>query len=273
MSTATNDGPLTFLMVGCQRCGTTWVDAALRDHPQVYLPDSKQSYFFDRAYDRGIDWYRDLFRGVTAEHRAVGEIATGYCLVDVVPLVAKHFPDVRLLMVVRHPVDRLMSNYQVRKQEQGWTSLEQAIKDDPDLVARSRYADQLEAMLQHWPRDRIKVLFHEDLALDDRAYYRDICEFLGVDAGIETKQFGQIKNSAMFPRIRRACTALGLRPVLHRLSRSPVGTMVRRMKKKSGKRGYATMEPATRIRLLEEFHDSNRRLAELTGRNLDHWNT
>lgn len=272
MSTGSNDHPLTFLMVGCQRCGTTWVDAALRDHPQIYLPETKQSYFFDRAYDRGIDWYLGLFDGVGPEHAAVGEIATGYCLVDVVPLVAKQFPDIRVMMVVRHPVDRLMSNYQVRKQEQGWESLEQALEDSPDLLERSRYGDQLEALLQHWPADRVKVLFHEDLAVDDRAYYRSICEFLGVDPDIETKQFGQVKNSAMFPRIRRICTSLGLRPVLNVLSRSPIGTAVRRMKKKSGRRGYATMSPATRRRLLGEFADSNRRLSELTGRNLDHWN-
>ena len=272
MSTGSNDGPLTFLMVGCQRCGTTWVDAALRDHPQVYLPDAKQSYFFDRAYERGIDWYVSLFDGAGPEHVAVGEIATGYCLVDVVPMVASHFPDIRLLMVVRHPVDRLMSNYQVRKQEQGWSSLEQAIEDDPDLLARSRYGEQLDAMLEHWPRDRIKVLFHEDLSLDDRAYYRSICAFLGVDPDIETKQFGQIKNSAMFPRVRRFFTTIRLRPFLNALSRSPVGTMVRRMKKQSGRRGYATMSPETRRMLLDEFADSNRRLAELTGRNLDHWN-
>ena len=272
MTNGSHEGPLTFLMVGCQRCGTTWIDAALRDHPQVFLPADKQSYFFDRQYDRGIDWYLEKFSSAGPDQVAVGEIATGYCLVDVIPLVARHLPDIRILMVVRHPVDRLMSNYQVRKQEQGWTSLEQAMEADPDLMARSRYAEQLELLLEHWPRERVKVFFQEDLVRDDRAYFADICRFLGVDADTETSQFGQIKNSAMFPRVRRLCTSLGLRPVLDRLSRSPVGNAVRRMKKQSGTRGYATMKPELRQRLLDEFRPFNKRLAELTGRNLDHWN-
>ncbi|MAB82797.1 MAG: hypothetical protein CMJ24_05095 [Phycisphaerae bacterium] len=272
MSNGSNEGPLTFLMVGCQRCGTTWIDAALRDHPEVYLPDDKQSYFFDRHYDKGIDWYLDRFASAGPEHRAVGEIATGYCLVDVVPTVAEHFPDVKILMVVRHPVDRLMSNYQVRKQEQGWVSLEKALAAKTDLLERSRYADQLEVILRHWPREQVKVLFQEDLARDDRAYFRDICEFIGVDPDVETSQFGQIKNSAMFPRIRRTFTALRMRPVLDLLSRSPIGSALRRMKKRSGKRGYATMKPELRQRLLDEFRSCNQRLAEYTGRNLDHWN-
>ncbi|MDG2201638.1 MAG: sulfotransferase [Phycisphaerales bacterium] len=272
MTNGSNEGHLTFLMVGCQRCGTTWIDAALRDHPEVFLPAEKQSYFFDRNYDKGIDWYLEKFSSVDSGKVAVGEIATGYCLLDVIPLVARHFPDIRILMVVRHPVDRLMSNYQVRKQEQGWSSLEQAMEADSDLLARSRYAEQLDALLEYWPREQVKVFFQEDLARDDRSYFQDICGFLGVDADIETRQFGQIKNSAMFPRVRRTFTALGLRPVLDRLSRSAIGNTVRRVKKQSGKRGYATMKPALRQRLLDEFRPHNKRLAELTGRNLDHWN-
>ena len=76
---------ITFLMVGCQRCGTTWVDAALREHPEIYLPQQKQSYFFDRNYDRGMDWYLRNFEGVNTEHKAVGEVATGYSLPGAVP--------------------------------------------------------------------------------------------------------------------------------------------------------------------------------------------
>ena len=70
MSNGSNQGPLTFLMVGCQRCGTTWIDAALRDHPEVYLPPDKQSYFFDRHYERGIDWYLERFDAAGPGHRA-----------------------------------------------------------------------------------------------------------------------------------------------------------------------------------------------------------
>lgn len=272
MTDASNDGPLTFLMVGCQRCGTTWLDAALRDHPEVYLPRQKQTYFFDRFYDRGIEWYLQQFDGVEPRHRAVGEVATGYCLLDVVPNVARHFPDISILMAVRHPLDRLWSNYQVRKQEQGWSGLEQAIEEDPELLARSRYSEQLQAVLDHWDASRVKVLFQEDLDQDDRAYFQDTCRFLGVDPTVDSNQFGQVKNSAMFPRIRRVAQAVGLRPVLNRLSLSPVGNTVRRMKKRSGKQGYESMDPPVRQRLLEYFRPYNDKLSELTGRDLSHWN-
>ena len=99
---------ITFFMIGCQRCGTSWTDAALRDHPQVFLPKMKQSYFFDRNYKNGIDWYMERFKEIEPQQKAVGEIATGYCLPESVPRLAKHFPDVKLLMVMRNLQSVLM---------------------------------------------------------------------------------------------------------------------------------------------------------------------
>ena len=47
---------ITFLMVGCQRCGSTWLYEALKEHPEIYLPAEKQTHFFDESYDNGMDW-------------------------------------------------------------------------------------------------------------------------------------------------------------------------------------------------------------------------
>lgn len=264
--------PLTFLVVGCQRCGTTWLDAALRDHPEVYLPAQKQTYFFDRHMDRGIDWYHSQFEGIQPEHLAVGEVATGYCLVDVAPHVAAAFPDITILMVVRHPIDRVYSNYQVRKLEQGWGTFEEAIEASPDLLARSAYADQLDVLLEHWPSERVHVLFQDDLERDDREYYRSVCRLLGVDEHMQTSQIGKVTNAAMFPRLRRIAQRSGLRPVLGMLSRSPVGDWIRRRRKISGKRGYDAMNAKTRQQLVEHFRPLNHRLSAATGRDLSHWN-
>lgn len=272
MTDVSHEHPLTFLVLGCQRCGTTWLDAALREHPEIYLPPQKQTYFFDRHQDRGLDWYLSQFEGVQPDHAAVGEVATGYCLPGIVPEVARVFKEITVLLIVRNPIDRVYSNYQVRRQEQGWGSFEQAIKEDPDLLARSEYADQLDAILTHWPSERVHVLFQEDLEQDDRSFLFEVCRILGVDASIESSQFGQIRNSAMFPRIRRTAQSLGLRPVLAFLSQGPVGNAMRRMRKKRSGRGYHSMHPQTREQLVEHFRPMNERLAAQTGRDLSHWN-
>ena len=100
----------------------------------------------------------------------------------------------------------------------------------------------------------------------------EVCRILGVDETIESSQFGQIRNSAMFPRIRRTAQSLGLRPVLGFLSQGPVGNAWRRMRKKRTGRGYQSMAPRTREELVEYFRPMNERLADQTGRDLSHWN-
>ena len=138
---------ITFLMVGCQRCGTTWVDAALREHLEIYLPEQKQSYFFDRNYDRGMDWYLGRFDAVNTKHKAVGEVATGYSLPHAVQNMAKHLPHVKIIMAMRNPIERAYSNYRVRYVEEGWSSFEDALEKSPDLLERGQYADQIEHLL------------------------------------------------------------------------------------------------------------------------------
>ena len=272
MSDRVDPSIITFLMVGCQRCGTTWVDAAIRSHPEVFLPAQKQTYFFDRHWERGSAWYLDNFRDARPEQRAVGEVATGYCLLEAIPRMAGMLPHARLLMCMRHPVERAYSYYQSRRSEMGWTSFEQALAESEDLQERGRYIEQIERILHHYDRDRLLLLFYEDLAKDDRAFLDRILDFIGVDRAWQSPLLGQRKNAAMFPRVRRVLHSIGLKRVLVEASRSPVGDVVRKVQKRFGQRGYAEMNPVTRQELSQYFRPFNERLAAFTGRDLDQWN-
>jgi len=269
--TATEHSVVTFFMVGCQRCGTTWTDAALREHPQVFLPSKKQSYFFDRNYDKGMDWFMERFKGIESKQIAVGEIATGYCLPGSVPRMAKHFPNVKLLMVMRNPIDRAYSNYQSRKSECGWTSFEQAIESDVDLLERGQYADQIDALLEHYPREQLKLLLYDDLHEDDRSFLTSVLEFIGVESDVDSKLFGQRKNAAMFPKTRKVLHQFGLKPLTKLLSQSWIGDTIRRKRKNKGK-AYQQANVETREKLVKYFLPYNTRLSELLNRDLSHWN-
>jgi len=257
-------------MVGCQRCGTTWVNAALSSHPQVFLPEQKQSYFFDRNYAKGIDWYMDRFDGVTSEV-AIGEVATGYCLEKAIPLMAKHFPDVKLLMVMRNPIDRAYSNFQSRQVESGWSSFEHAIETDSDLLIRGQYIDQIECLLQYYDRDQILFLLYDDLHSDDRKYLKTILDFIGVDSAAESKLIGQRKNAAMFPMARNKLHQLGLKSLVNFVSRSWIGDAIRRNRKNKGK-AYEPMNQETKARLQKHYEPYNKRLSEFLQRDLSNWN-
>ena len=261
----------TFMMVGCQRCGTTWTDAALRNHPEVFLPQQKQSYFFDRNYDKGIEWYLERFQDAK-EGELVGEIATGYCLLEAAPLMYKHFPDIKLMMVMRNPIERAYSNYQARKVEQGWTSFADALEREPDLLTRGEYIDQIECLLSYYNSEQILFLLYDDLHQDDRAYLTSILEFLGVDASIESNLYGQRKNAAMFPKLRKVLHRCGLKPIVNLISRSSIGDAIRRQRKRKGK-SYSMMDKETMTTLNEHFRPFNERLSVFLNRDLSHWST
>jgi hypothetical protein len=266
---ATSD--ITFFMIGCQRCGTTWTDAALRDHPQVYLPVKKQSYFFDRNYEKGIDWFMDRFDEVEEHHQAVGEIATGYCLLDSIPLMAKHFPNIKLLMVMRNPTDRAYSNFQTRQIDSNWASFEDAIESDPDLLERGQYIDQIDTLLKYYDREQILFLLYDDLHTNDRAYLSSVLEFIGVESNVESKMIGQRKNASLFPHLRMRLHQLGFKTIVSLISRSWVGDWVRRSRKNKGK-SYSPMNLETKNKLINHFTPYNDRLSAFLQRDLSKWN-
>ena len=265
---AVDPGVVTFVVVGCQRCGTTWLDAALREHPEVYLPRQKQTYYFDRHFARGDAWYLDNFRDVAPGQAAVGEVATGYVLLDAIPRLAALLPHAKLIMTMRNPTQRASSFYESRRGEQGWKSFAQAREADPEILERGKYIEQIEALLEHYPRERLLPLFYDDLATDERAYYRSVLEFIGVDPTFETSRFGRRVNAAMFPALRARLKTVGLGPLVKAAAKSPLGDLVRtRNKGGSGDKIGAD----ERAKLIEYYRPFNARLAAFTQRDLSAW--
>jgi len=67
-----------FLHIGPSKSGSTWLHEVLIGHPEVYLTQAKDLYFFNRYYDRGPGWYRSQFRSVQREHKIIGEVCPDY---------------------------------------------------------------------------------------------------------------------------------------------------------------------------------------------------
>ncbi len=258
-------------MVGCPRCGTTWVHAALKDHPQIYLPQQKQTYFFDVNYDKGLDWYLANFDGVTDSHLGVGEIATGYSLPHALPRLAEHFPHVKVMLAMRNPSERAYSFFQSRAVVQGWGSLSDAANEQPEILTQGRYIDQIDMLKDYYPDDRILLLFYDDLHNDDRAYLRSILRFLNVDDTWQSPQLGRMVQVAAFPRLRRTLRGLGMSPMLDIISRSGLGDLIRKQLKSRNVRRYAPMDPETREFLNDYYRPYNLRLQEYSGRDLSAW--
>lgn len=172
-----------FLVLGTYRAGTTWLHEVLRQHPQVFLPPEKELMFFNRHYDRGIDWYERLYAGWSGQ-KAVGEICPTYLSSEVAPeRIAKDLPQARLIAILRRPGEQLASHYQLRK-SRGILSgtLEQEIENDPVLLDTVLYHKHLERYCAAVGRERLHILFYDDLVGSPKKFLDGIYELLGIEA-------------------------------------------------------------------------------------------
>lgn len=218
---------MDFFILGSQRCGTTWIHELLKSKG-VCLPTNKQTYFFDRNYHLGLDWYYSQFAELTPEAKK-GEVATGYCLPDFFSRLNEHFPSAKLILVVRHPIDRAFSNYSKRKDEYGECSFVQAISQDEDLLTRSLYGEMLEHIHSCGRGDDLLILFYEDLVKNPSEFAAAIFEHLDIEINESTDvSLPGVVNSSRYSDIARAMKAWRLSWLVRLLRRMKVKALVER---------------------------------------------
>ena len=104
-----------FFIAGTMRSGTTSLTRYLDAHPDVFIAPQKEIHYFDLNYPRGIDWYRQQFSNVDREV-AVGDATPSYVyLEEAVARMTETVPDARVIVLLRHPVDRAYSHYWLRR--------------------------------------------------------------------------------------------------------------------------------------------------------------
>jgi hypothetical protein len=180
-----------FLVIGAMKCATTSLFDALGRHPQIFVSDPKEPEFFckDEIFARGWSWYESMFEA--AEGRiAIGEGSTSYTKRMLFPRaaerVAAHLPDAKLLYIVRHPLDRILSHWlHTAVEVRSMPPLAEALERWPHFVDTSLYWKQIDAYRGYFPDDRILILFFEDFVERPTEVMRRCYDFLEVDAELE----------------------------------------------------------------------------------------
>lgn len=245
--------PTRVFVIGAQRCGTTYLHHLLDDHPDIVMarpvrPEPK--VFLTDAVTgdpRGYD--ARLFPDDPAA-RVRGEKATSYLEhPTALDRIARTFPDAHIVVAVRDPVERALSNYRF--------TVEAGLEDRPadaallaDLegdeppwdrrrisaspyayVRRGDYAEHLRHVDSRFDAARVHVVVHEDLVAGT-AVVRALYGALGVDPTHDPAAAGRVTNPST---------------------------------------GRATLSAATRERLQAHFAPSVAALERRLGRSLPTW--
>lgn len=286
-----------FLIIGAGRSGTTSLYQYLRQHPKVFMSRVKEPNYF--AFAEGGDgpgaaWLRSTSITTRREYealfadaggaRAIGEASARYLISAEAPArIRGVIPEVRLIAILRHPVDRALANYLGHRRDgfEPAASFEAALEDQERrrcegwplgaFVDFGFYSRQLSRYYQLFPRDQLRIHLYEDLVRDAGGLMRDCLAFLEVDSNLMPDfsqrhgRTGIIRNPLLRWLWRRERVRVALAPWLPRAWRD---------------RGYAwlmrdlvrpEMKLETRAHLLGLYREDTLALQDLIGRDLSDW--
>lgn len=295
-----------FLIIGAPKSGTTSLYYYLQQHPRVWMPAVKEPHWFlfdgpepprlggprdpIRGREMIRDWsaYQALFARCPPD-RVCGEASVRYLYSPQArAAIHKRLPDVRLIVILRNPVDRAYSAYR-RDRVTGaerCASFAEALADGPRRVRAGwltgifeelgYYARALKPWMATFDPARIRIYLYDDLVADATALVGDLYRFIGVDDAFEpdlSQRFnitGRIRNPAwrLFWRSARG-------PLSHLLPYVPAALRGRLFKITAAlprvKDKPAPLDPRLREQLTDAYRDDVQALATLIGRNLNAW--
>jgi hypothetical protein len=174
-----------FIVIGAMKCATSTLHEQLAGHPGIFMSRPKEPNFFsnDEIYSRGLDWYYSLFTAAT-DSDLCGESSTHYTKLPTYPKTVERLraalPQVKLIYVMRHGVDRLISHYLHECTEKTIRApIDKALDAHPELIAYSRYSMQLEPFLAAYGPEDILPVFFERLVSQSQDELERVCRFLG----------------------------------------------------------------------------------------------
>jgi hypothetical protein len=294
-----------FLIIGAPKSGTTALFKYLQQHPQVFMSPLKEPRFL--AYDhvqpamhtgpgdqlfieqivKRWEDYLQLFAAAPATAAAIGEASPIYIYAPAAPArIQRYVPQARLIALLRQPVDRAYSHYQMlrRNGREPARDFREALRREDERVRlgwgptwhyrrRGDYAPQLERYLARFPRTQLRIYLHDDLHANGPRVLRDIFEFLEIDPAFTPdlrqryNEGGLVHSSALYAflhqphRIKDLVRPLFPKPLADRLW----------LGLRAANRFKTALDPQLRAELTEECRPGILRLQDLLGRDLSPW--
>lgn len=288
-----------FFVVGAQKCGTTSLHRYLVGHPDIYLPQIKETHFFidDEHYAKGFEhhYLGQHFSGWAGE-RAVGEVDPDYMYFPyALDRIGNHLDldELKFIFVLRNPVERAFSHY-LMSVRLGHEQLpfDRALEAESDRLKngfwwgkffsykdRGLYFRQVSSFGCRVDRSRMLFLLSEDLRAAPATALERVMKFLEVDTDYRPDDVGKEYFGRRLPRSKgflKRVKGQGIEKGLIRILipwEGPRKRLRQRLIRWNERPGNeVTMAEDTRKRLVEFFQPENERLAQFIDRDLSHWN-
>ena len=182
------------MIIGAQKSGTTSIAFHLSQHPEVCFCKNKEPDFFSRwsDWEDRIDEYHNLFNH-SLDNQILGEASTMYTMAPEImgtwDRIYQYNPQVKLIYIMRDPVERIISNYAhrfVRKRIS--KELENEVFDNPSYVDRSRYFYQISPYIDKFGISNIYLNTFEQFIETPQELLIEIARFLNINTDFYSNQ-------------------------------------------------------------------------------------
>lgn len=270
-----------FLIVGPQKCATTWLYECLYEHPEVLMPETDSVHYFDMFYHNDEMWYSDYFSAYNGES-VIGEETPTYIRDEKTPeRIAETLPDVKLIFTLRNPIDRAFSHWW-HERSKGKHSFEfEEVFENFDLyqnwIVPGFYHRHLMRYIKYFSEDQIKICFMSELIEDDLSYIQDVYSFIGVDNDFVPSQINKKSNQGKYRLVHQIPFYYDLVDLLRQILPQPIISRLRPAhalikRSLSMRNDYDQgMKENTRRQLEEHFVDDVRQLQSYVEIELNHW--
>ncbi len=296
-----------FLIIGAPKSGTTSLYHYLAQHPQVFMSPNKEPHFFafegsppafegpgdDRAWLNTssvseLSEYQALFTKATAQQKC-GEASTMHLYLENSHRnIAYHQPSTKLIAILRHPLDRAYSHYaHLRREGREWeTDFRRALEQESERIRKNwspawhyrsvgQYHKQLKPYLQTFDFEQLRIYLFDDFVRTPQKIYREIFEFIGVEADVEIDTSTRHNTTSTFRKNRLVHHFLtesnGLKTALKQI----IPAHIRKpLSAKAYRKNVASSQPLTaalRDHLLPSFEPDILKLQDLLERDLSCW--
>lgn len=198
-----------FFIIGAMKSGTTSLHSYLATHPDIFMSEPKEPAYFveEMNLGRGEDWYMNLFAQARGA-KIAGESSAVYSMVPkymgVPERIARFNPEARFVYILRDPFQRTLSHYWHMVQHHGeQRDLVTAIKTHPPYTNVSYYALQIRPYLKIFGRDRLKIVFFEELKRNPLSVVRQLFAWLGLDDDFAPPNLNTVENATPQTVVRK----------------------------------------------------------------------
>jgi len=216
-----------FIIIGAMKSATSTLYDQLVNQPGIFMTIPKEPNFFsdDAQFSKGLNWYTSLFEN-SEQGDCLGEASTHYTKLPDYPNTIKRMQQnnlhPKLIYVMRHPVDRLVSHYMHEFSQGVITSdINTAINEHKPLIQYSQYAMQLKPFVDEFGKPSILPVFFDSLRLNSQEELERICTFIGYKKNPIWKTEIAPSNVSS-KRIKKF-------PLYNLIINSPVATFLRRI--------------------------------------------